>query len=266
VTVHGSDLYTNLENPRWRAEITQTVRDARAIICVGSRLARDCIEYLGADAARTLVVPDTYDDTRFSMITRGSHAGPVRLVSVGRLSREKGHDVLVQAASVLAARGVPFSLEIVGDGRERAALEAMIADAALGDRVRLLGALSGVELKRALERADLFVLPSRAEGFGVALIEAMATGLPAVVTRSGGPEDIVHGRNGTLVDPGDADALADGILDVIGSLGRFDSSAIARDTRERYSQSAVGCRLIRVYAEVLAGVRVSGTVAEEDAR
>ena len=270
LTVHGSDLYSNLGNPRWRAEIQDAARGARAVICVGSRLAYDCVNELGIPANRTVVIPDTYDAAQFTFVKRterrsveGEGAGGpqgTRLVSVGRLSREKGHDVLLRALADLRSRGVAVTLRVVGDGPERAALDSLAENLGLADAVEFAGALPPGQLPDAYAHADAFVLPSRREGFGVALVEAMATGLPVVATRSGGPSDIVSPSDGILVAPDDPGALADGIAGSIENRAAYDSHAIALRARDRFAPHVVGERLTRLYAEVLAGGPLSGTV------
>lgn len=278
LTVHGSDLYLNLGNPRWKAGVLAAARDASALVCVGSRLAADCVELLGADPARILVVPNTYNVERFLLTEASSGcrnsnaendgasglAEPLRLLSVGRLSPEKGHEVLLQAFFKLRAQGMNATLTLVGDGSERIRLTELASSLGLGDRVRFTGVLLDDDLAEAMHAADIFVLPSHSEGFGVVLIEALATGLPVVATRSGGPEDIVDGENGVLVDVGDPSALAAGIADVAARLTDFDAATIAERTAQRYSPAAVGERLVALYREVVAGAPLTGTLASGD--
>jgi glycosyltransferase involved in cell wall biosynthesis len=98
--------------------------------------------------------------------------------------------------------------------------------------------------------ADAFVLASRHESFGVVVIEALASGIPAVVTRCGGPEEIVTPEVGELASPEDPDALADAMSRL--AHRRFDRSAIRRYFEETYAASAVVPRLERLYDDVLA--------------
>jgi glycosyltransferase involved in cell wall biosynthesis len=262
LTVHGLDLYSNLADARWRAEIQSAADGARAIVCVGSRLARDCITELGCDPRRMLVIPNTYDTARFARVEREFGPRPVRLVTLGRLSHEKGHDVLLRALAELAARRVRVTLDVVGDGPERAALEALAAELGLGTLVTFRGQLLDADVARAYAEADVFVLPSRSEGFGVALIEAMATGLPVVATRSGGPEDIVLAGDGLLVAPDDARDLAEGIATLVGNIETYDARRIAERAAERFAPDAIAERLVRLYREVLGGGPLSGALAD----
>ncbi len=160
----------------------------------------------------------------------------LRLLGVGQLNRRKGFHVLIPALAALRDRNVDFDCTIVGDGAERNALEEQIASLELGERVRLAGALLHEDVKRELERADAFVLPcvisedGWRDGIPVALMEAMAYGLPVVSTDILGlPELIEHGTGGLLVPSGDVEALTDalqrlandrGLRDTLGRNGR----------------------------------------------
>ncbi len=264
LTVHGLDLYSNLANPRWRREATAAAVSASAIVCVSRALARDCIAELGVDPRRVTVVPNTYDASRFVYVERPGHDGPLRLVTLGRLSPEKGHDVLLTALARLVEGGADLTLTVIGDGRERAALEGLAARLGVAGRVRFTGRLLGDDVPREFATADAFVLPSRREGFGIALIEAMATGLPVVATRSGGPEGIVDPGDGLLVDPDDDIALTEAITALAEGISTYDGKRIAERVASRYSPAVVGARLAEVYADVIAGSpTVSGNVTGE---
>jgi glycosyltransferase involved in cell wall biosynthesis len=160
--------------------------------------------------------------------------GPFRIVAAGRLAEAKGHDLLVHAAAMLARRGTDFSVDILGEGPLRAALQSRIASHGLGERVRLRG--HEPDLARAFGKADLCVLPSRREGFGNVLVEAMAAGLPVLAAACSGPAALIeHGRSGFLVPPGDAAALADAIASAIANPDALAAvTEPARATARRY--------------------------------
>lgn len=252
LTIHGLDLYSNLHNPRWRNEILAAGCGARAVICVGTRLATDSIAELGLDPAKVTVIPNTYDAARYYQVDR--RRGPlVKMLSVGRLSYEKGHDVLLRAFAETLAAGLQARLTIVGDGPERSSLESLARKLGIADAVRFTGVLLDEPLAAEMRAADLFALPSRSEGFGVVLVEALATGLPVVATRSGGPADIVGSEDGVLVAPDDVRAFAEGITRAVGRLDTFDSRMIAERAAARYSPETVGGALVAVYEAVAGG-------------
>jgi glycosyltransferase involved in cell wall biosynthesis len=134
--------------------------------------------------------------------------GPVRLLCVGRLIEHKGQRDLIRAVGRLRDAGVAVTLDLVGSGDARAAYEAEVAALRLGDRVRFLGYVPREAIARCYAAAHAFVLPSASEGMSVATLEAMAAGLPVVITRTGASGDlVVDGENGLLFDRGDVGQL-----------------------------------------------------------
>jgi glycosyltransferase involved in cell wall biosynthesis len=137
---------------------------------------------------------------------------PFRLLSVGRLSAPKGYPILIEAMVLLRARGRNVRLTLVGEGPERAALEALIALHGLANGVRLAGACNHDRLTEYYESSDAFILSSFLEGVPVVLMEAMAMELPCVATWiTGIPEIIDKDVEGLLVPPASAAALADAV-------------------------------------------------------
>jgi glycosyltransferase involved in cell wall biosynthesis len=138
----------------------------------------------------------------------GPSAASKRLVCVGRLNEQKGHQLLIEAAGRLAALGADFELVLAGDGELRAPIEARIAALGLQGRVRITGWIGSADVRREIEAARALVLPSFAEGLPVVLMEAMALRRPVVSTWVNGiPELVRQGGNGWLFAPGDLDAL-----------------------------------------------------------
>jgi glycosyltransferase involved in cell wall biosynthesis len=135
---------------------------------------------------------------------------PRRLVCVARLSPEKGHTLLVEAARRLAGQGIDFELVLAGDGELRPEIDALIAQHALADKVRITGWISGQQVRDAILSARALVLASFAEGLPVVIMEAMALRRPVIATSVGGiPELVRAGENGWLVPAGDVEALAE---------------------------------------------------------
>ncbi|MSP66508.1 MAG: glycosyltransferase family 1 protein [Alphaproteobacteria bacterium] len=165
---------------------------------------------------------------------RGSGGEAVALLSVGSLVPRKGHDVLIAALAGL--RGLPWRLAIAGEARDRAEadrLRSLITATGLDERVALLGPVDAGRLVALYDRADLFVLASRYEGYGMVYAEALAHGLPVVGTTAGAVPEVVPAGAGVLVPPGDAGALAQVLQDLIGS-------------RRRRAALAAGARLAAV--------------------
>lgn len=143
-------------------------------------------------------------------------ADPLRIISIGRLSPEKGYDVLLEALHQLDQSGrTNWRAEVIGPGADLQHLREKAERLGLGERVAFTGPVQwGPELFARIDRSDLYVLPSLTEGMPRALLEAMARGLPAVATRVGGVPDLLD--DSVLVSPGDARALAEAIGSYLG--------------------------------------------------
>jgi glycosyltransferase involved in cell wall biosynthesis len=173
------------------------------------------------------------------------------LVTVGSLAQlYKGTDTLLQAASLCLQRGLDLRLVIIGDGQHRPELERLAAALGLQPRVAFLGQLpAGDAVRQQLDRADLFVLPSRTEGLPRALIEAMARGLPCIGSTAGGiPELLPHED---MIPPGDAAALARKIEEVAHSPARMSRMAArSLNTARQYHETALRQRRGAFYTYV----------------
>ena len=159
-----------------------------------------------------------------------------RLVCVGRLSEQKGHPVLLEAAAQLAAEGINFELVLVGDGEMRNEIEQRIQTLNLTQHVRLTGWLGSDGVRKEIAAARALVLASRAEGLPVVLMESMALGKPVVATRVAGvPELVTDKIHGRLVPPGDPSALADAMKEILqlnsAELNQMGQAAIAQVSR-----------------------------------
>jgi colanic acid/amylovoran biosynthesis glycosyltransferase len=160
-----------------------------------------------------------------------------RFVCVGRLSPQKGHLILVEAAQQLAIRGEHFELVLVGDGEMRADIEALITRYELQDKVRVSGWLDGPQVREEILNARALVLPSFAEGLPVVIMEAMALRRPVISTFVAGIPELVHsGEHGWLVPAGDIEALVDAMQACL------DSSA---ETLARMGEAAQNRALLR---------------------
>lgn len=210
-TAHAHDLYVD------SSMLDRKVADAAAVVTI-SEYNRTLLDGLATGTPVT-VVPCGIDVAAYPFRERTlPAAGPVRALCVASLQEYKGHRVLLDALG----RGRPelarLELELIGHGPLRAELERQADALGIAHRVRFAGPRTESEVRDALDRADLFVLPSvvardgQMEGLPVALMEALACGLPTVSTDlSGIPEIVQPGVTGLLATPGDPDALADAL-------------------------------------------------------
>lgn len=214
LTLHGALRdYGPGQRYKWRDAAFATVITEK----LRAELPRDLA---GIDLPEILIQPMGVDTDRFARETpyvpprRGA---PLRLFSCGRLNPVKGHQTLIAAVAELVRRGHDVRLEIAGEDEQGGAgfhrdLDRLIADAGLGDRVTLCGAIGEDAVLAKLRAAHIFVLASRSEPLGVAYMEAMSCEVPVIGTDAGGvPELVTHGRDGLLVPPGDPDVIVTAI-------------------------------------------------------
>ena len=168
----------------------------------------------------------------------GDSSKGLRLICVGRLERIKGIDLVIQSVAVLVRGGHECTLDVIGDGSERGRLERLVARLDLGRAVSFKGTLSEADVQQALQESDIFVSGSHQEGFSLALLEALAQGLPAVVTDVGSARDVVRdGVTGYVVDRRDPSILADRVLAT--AARRQEMTSRCRIAAEPYSSGAV---------------------------
>ncbi len=199
---------------------------ARAVI-VTSGATADALRSYGVPPGRVRVVEPGTDP---APLARGSDGGTVRLLAVGSLVPRKGYDVLVDALASIAERN--WRLVCVGsldrDAGTVDRLKARVRAAGLEDLVTLAGEAAPEALHAHYDAADVFVLPTRHEGYGMAVAEALARGLPVISTPTGGIPGLIGEDAGILVPPGDAAALAAALSSVLADpalRGRFAEGA-----------------------------------------
>jgi glycosyltransferase involved in cell wall biosynthesis len=184
------------------------------VVVVTSRATGDALSRYGVGDDRIVVVEPGTDA---APLARGSSGGPVQLLCVASLIPRKGHEVLIEALA--RVRQLPWHLTCVGSmDRDRetvARVRAMLAQYELGDRVTFTGDLRQPELDRQYDRADVFVLPTFHEGYGMVVGEAIARGLPVISCPTGAIAELVTPDAGVLVPPGDVEQLAGVLADVI---------------------------------------------------
>ncbi|GIF15797.1 hypothetical protein Ate01nite_58290 [Actinoplanes teichomyceticus] len=182
-------------------------------------------------------------------VPEGERAAVV--VAAGRLTRQKGFDLLIDAFQRVHAEHPRWRLDIFGEGRARPKLTARIAERGLDGVVRLRGRTR--ELDREMARASVFVLSSRREGLPMVLLEAMRTGLPVVsFDCPTGPAEVVEdGVNGVLVPAEDVAELAAGLSRLIGDAGeRARMGQAARQTGARYAMPVIAARWVELFAQL----------------
>ncbi|WIG56929.1 MAG: Alpha-1,4-N-acetylgalactosamine transferase PglJ [Rhodanobacteraceae bacterium] len=222
----------------WRTLRRWSYPRATAIVAQTRRSAAD-LEALVRRRVEVIANPVTVESRPDDAIA-DERTGARTLLAVGRLSPEKGFDLLIEAFAQAAPRHPGWNLVILGEGPLRAALERKAAEHGLGARISMPG--FDAHVRRLMRRADLFVLSSRYEGFPNALLEAMTEGLACVsFDCDAGPRELIeHRQNGWLVPAGDVPALAAALDTLMGDAGlRAQLGRRARDVSARYSPATI---------------------------
>ena len=226
-TIHGPDIF--FEPHHWR--IDEKAARARFVACISEFCRSQLMCFAGqAHWDRFHIIHCGVDPDRYAPAPhQGQH-----LLFVGRLAAVKGVPILLEAVAQLRPRFPALRLTLIGDGPDRAALEAQAAHLGLTDITDFLGYRSQDEVAQMLATTDVFTLPSFAEGVPVVLMEALASGVPVVTTQIAGvPELVVQGGNGRLVPPGDGAAL------------QKEIAALLNDPAARQSLGAAGRDRVR---------------------
>jgi glycosyltransferase involved in cell wall biosynthesis len=259
-----STLHNAYYAPTWTGRLKQEVRSqvlrwcAQTIIACAPEVRQAGVDRLRLPVGKLVDVPNGIDTAAYASPDPAAEAcreallqgalGPL-VIAVGNMRPAKGHEYLLEATARLRARFPGMRVVIVGRGGEHEApLRARITTLSLDDTVALAGERR--EVARILQAADLFVQPSVIEGLPLALLEAMAAGVPTLATAVGGVPRIVEDQiTGRLVQPADPVALAEAMQDLIDHPDHARRMAAAAQERVRrlYGAKAWANRLERIY-------------------
>ncbi|HEU4960638.1 MAG TPA: glycosyltransferase family 4 protein [Sphingomonas sp.] len=232
-------------HPAWNAALRLLYRRATTIVCQ-TEASRRCLPHGVRD--RVVVIPNPIEPFAIAR----ADPPPPRLVAVGRLTHQKGFDLLIAAFARIAARHPNWRLDIWGEGEDRERLQQLIDDFDMADRI----ALPGLSAQPGgwLADAGAMVLSSRYEGFPNVLAEAMAAGLPVIASDCAfGPAELIEPeRTGLLVPPEDVAALATGLDRLLGDPALRDRLGIgAQSAAVRFAAAPVLTRWERLIGDVL---------------
>lgn len=255
VSVHGGDvLYTALRSAAGAEAVAQGLGAARLVLANSQGIAALAREH-GADKTRVVHLGADLPP----LLRPARREGPPTLVTVAHLVARKRHADVLRALAVLGGRHPTLRYSIVGDGPERIALEGLAARLGVAERVDFHGQLAperAVELARG---CSLFTMPSTEEAFGVAYVEAMAGGIPAIGCRGEpGPEEIAAAGEGlVLVPPGDIERLTQRIDELLSDPQRLrEAGQRARATvAAHFTWERCGAQTLAAYEDALRAER-----------
>lgn len=210
-TVHGPDEFYNVE----QQQLPKKFAAANFIVCISDFARSQVMKFTEFKQWKKLHTNYLGVDPDLFYPTKKNNNIPI-LLCVGRLVNAKGQGVLVQAADILVKKNKEFVIQFVGDGPDRLSLETFVKERKLEKYIQFLGKVNHDQVQKLQREADVFVLPSFAEGIPVVLMEAMASGTPCVTTHiTGIPELFTHQEDGLLVRPGNSKMLADALGELL---------------------------------------------------
>lgn len=269
IYAHGEEITTWRRSARRLKAMTAAYRAADRVIA-NSQFTRDRLIELGVDATRIALINPGVDLGRFFP---GQEADDLRaqicqtpsdkmLLSVGRLSRRKGFDQVIQSLPALQARGLDVHYAIIGIGEDDDYLRSLARELQISDRVHFLGHVSPENLPRWYCAADLFVMPNRAidgdtEGFGMVFVEAAACGKTSLAGESGGTgAAVLHEKTGLRVPGDDLNAIENALIRLLEDDQLRSKLAGAACTR---AHAELGWTSV---AERTSGLRLGGLASE----
>ncbi|MFN2397258.1 MAG: N-acetyl-alpha-D-glucosaminyl L-malate synthase BshA [Gemmatimonadaceae bacterium] len=252
-TLHGTDITLIGQDPSFHAITKFSIERSDGLTAVSEYLRHETVRTFGCTGCTVEVIPnfidpEVYDRTRYPQTLREQIGQGRRiLMHVSNFRPVKRiQDVVRVFAKV--TREIPSALVLVGDGPERANAESEAQALGVEDSVYFLGKIDTVA--PLLTSADLFLLPSQNESFGLSALEALACGVPAIASRAGGlPEVVQDGITGMLCPVGDVEAMAAAAVDLLSDDNRWRamSEAAAADARARFAQDDIVARYEDLY-------------------
>ena len=251
-SIHGADFSPAGKPPASSRGMRILLRYADRIVTPSDDYRRKVIEVFPEYADKTVFIHNGVDLSEFSIASQDIDSPPKEryVLSVSAYKKQKALDVLIQAMKAVAARNPEVKLILVGEGPLRGGLEALSEKLGLVDCIEFHGHKSHPEVIRLLRGCEVFVLPSRFETFGIAIVEAMACGRPVVAANAGGmPEIVRNGITGILVDKENPSQLADALNALLGDPSlrqRLGENAFV-DAHARFSATSTGAAYERIF-------------------
>jgi len=244
-TLHGTDITIVGQDPSFHAITKFSIEQSDGLTAVSRFLQRETVRAFGCTGCEIEVIPNfidpqVYDRAKYKAALRDQVAATDRvLMHISNFRPVKRvRDVVRIFARV--RQEIPSVLVMVGDGPDRVHAEAEARELGVDERVFFLGKIEAVA--PLLSAADLFLIPSQSESFGLSALEALASGVPVVGSATGGlPEVVRDGETGALCEVGDIDAMAAAAIDMLRDRDRWEemSTLAARDARERFAMDDV---------------------------
>lgn len=246
LTIHGSDWYLNIKNEGMYSLIKYSLSAADHVITVGEQLKRDVINRFPFLEKKITTIHNSVDTIFFKPPIEKNYAKKnldwevtdTHILCVANLNTVKGIDLLVSALTDIEFE-TDVKINVISSSQDKKYKRLLIknlSETEWKNNITFHPSMDRNKLLKFYQASDIFVLPSRSESFGMALAEAGACGLPAIATKSGGPQEIISRETGILVEK-DKDSIAKGIKNMLDNYRRYNSEEIQRHIYLNFSKS-----------------------------
>jgi len=260
LTIHGGDWYSNQSNQTLMPLLIRPLLLCDKIICVGKKLARDISNFRSDLQDKLVHIPHGIDiglfhpipDNKMNLEEIGWNPQKKNLLCIANLYHGKGVDILIRAFSSISDRK-KCHLHIVspaGSKEAKSKIDQLINQHKLHHQVTFYDSMKQNRLVNLIRSADLLISPSRKEGFGLVVAEAIACGTPVLATRSGGPEEIVNPDCGILVEANSTDSLSAGLESITEKLNSYQADKMHQYIKTNFSIDAKKEKLEMVYHDI----------------
>ncbi len=262
ISIHGTDLMGFRDGPRYHDMALEAARKASGLIAISHQVSDDAIATYGVPGEKVHLIANGFDVDIFKVIPDATKSAVLAefnlpdegapLVSfVGKFTDFKGIDVLLRAAAIYEQALPGVQTVLVGHGQLWDQMHELRADLRLAN-VHFLGHQPQPKVARVYNAADISIVPSRVEPFGLVAVEALACGTPVVATNAGGLPDFIDERVGALVPVGDHEALAQAIIEEIESGSKKTKGSFAAEyALKDYSWAGQVKKMARLYEQAM---------------
>lgn len=247
-TEHSTYYQNGIAPKQAKSKLYNVIFNSQIYITVSFSLKAEVEKYLNTIVKEPHIIPNVLDPLfESNMLFHRSNESKLRFINIASFDSKKGIDILLKSFAKAFSRNSFYHLTIVGDGPLKRELYLLSQELGLTDVVSFLGVRSKEEIINLLDNSDIFAFSSRIETFGVVVIEALSRGLPAIVTKSGGPEHIVPDFCGILVDVEDIEGFSKALLKMADTFKSYDKNLIRQYALENYGSKIFLSRMNYLY-------------------
>ncbi|NND24105.1 MAG: glycosyltransferase [Acidimicrobiia bacterium] len=262
LTIHGSDWYQSVQNPKVRKLVIDALNDVDYILFSGPQLRNDVLNMLPDLEHKTKLIYNFIDSNFYTLPSTDEKLINKKLLNfdseknhaltIASLRYEKGVDLLIKAIKEAQLQTTHFHIVGLNEKSEYAtAVIAEVRKAGFESFITFHGPKTPSELLNFYHASDYYILPSRREGFNLSILESTATGLPVLCTNVGGNKNVIDDKMGIVVEPENIPELARGIVHITKNFRNFDSKYISKKTTSSYSEKIMKTRLSDIYTELI---------------